>query len=482
MDWEALRQQLAQPHTHPNESERLEWAGQVLDWALHHIGTLPEQPIGQYLQRTTLEPLLYQPAPEGGQPFADVLNEFQTKVTPNAFRTNHPRFLAFVPGAPSFPSVMGDWLCAAANFFCGVWLEASGPTQVEITVLDWFKSLLHYPAEARGILTSGGSEANLTALVVARNRLPFPDRSRAVLYVSEQRHWSIDRAANIIGLHPNQIRTVAADSQHRLTVPALASAVQTDVKADRLPWAVVANAGSTRTGTVDPLRPLAQFCKSQGLWLHVDAAYGWSAVLIPEGAEALDGISEADSITFDPHKWFGQSFEAGGLLVRQGRMLPETFAQRPDYLQDVAPEEEEINFCDHGIALTRRFRALKIWLSVKVLGLTWFRQLVERCVRLAEFAQQTLERAGDFEIVCTRQLSIVCFRFRPKGWRGSEDDLDRHNLQMLEALRKTGRAFLSSTRLNGRVVGRMCFINWRTTAADVEEIVGLLEKIAARIQ
>src|SRR5579864_3345488 len=228
MDGDSLRQQLARPHAHPSESERLEWAGQVLEWALTHFKTLPEQPIGQYLQRATLEPQLHQPVPEQGQPFADVLNEFQTKITPNAFRTNHPRFLAFVPGAPSFPSVMGDWLCAASNFFCGVWLEASGPTQVEVTVLDWFKSILGYPDEARGIITSGGSEANLTALVVARNRLPFADRARAVLYVSEQRHWSIDRAANVIGLHPSQIRPVPADSKYRLTAAALAKAVAAD--------------------------------------------------------------------------------------------------------------------------------------------------------------------------------------------------------------------------------------------------------------
>src|SRR5262245_24342911 len=152
MDWESLQQQLAKPHAHPSDTERLEWAGDVLDWTLHHFRTLPEQPIGHYVERATLDRLLHEPAPEIGQPFADVLNQFETKVTPNAFRTNHPRFLAFVPGAPSYPSVMGEWLCAAANFFCGVWLEASAPTQVELTVLDWFKSLLGYPAEARGIL------------------------------------------------------------------------------------------------------------------------------------------------------------------------------------------------------------------------------------------------------------------------------------------------------------------------------------------
>src|SRR5262249_4789206 len=176
-----------------------------------------------------------------------------------------------------------------------------------------------------------------------------------------------------------------------------------------------------------------------------------------------------------------QTFEVGGLLVRDGRLLPATFAQRPDYLQDVMPADQEVNFCDHGIALTRRFRALKIWLSVKVLGVGWFRALADRCCRLADYAQMLLEQTGNFEILCPRNLSIVCSRYAPPERSLSDTELDNLNLAMLEELRTTRRAFLSSTRLNGRVAVRMCFINWRTTSGDVDEIVRLLREIGGRL-
>lgn len=466
-------------HLHPS-LEDLEQAAQwVMRWALDHHASLAEQPIGRTASTAEMGRVLGEAAPEAGQPFADVLARFEEQIAPFAFRVNHPRFLAFVPGAPSFPSILGDWLCAAANFFCGVWLEAAGPTQVELAVLDWFKEWLGYPKEAHGLLTGGGSEANLTALVVARERVPFADRGRCVLYVSAQRHWSVDRAAKVIGLHPDQVQPVPAEADLKTHAAALQRLVHADRAAGRLPWAVVANAGATNTGTVDPLAELAGVCRAENLWLHVDAAYGWAGVLTEEGKSALDGIALADSITLDPHKWLAQTFEAGCLLVRDGKLLAETFALRPDYMQDVTPDEGEVNFADCGIALTRRFRALKIWLSVQWLGTDWFRGLVERSCRLAEHAQRLLETAGCFEIVHPRQLSIVCFRYvRPDR---TEADLDRLNERLARDLLNTQRAFLSSTRVHGKFALRMCFINWRTTAADVAEIVGRLQDLGGRL-
>jgi aromatic-L-amino-acid decarboxylase len=280
----------------------------------------------------------------------------------------------------------------------------------------------------------------------------------------------------IIGLRPEQVRHLPTGSDGRLDLRTLAEAVAEDRRAGRLPWAVVANAGSTNTGGVDPLAGLADFCQRECLWLHGDAAYGWPAVLTAQGKALLAGIERADSITLDPHKWFGQTFDAGCVLVREGRLLGETFAHRPDYMEDVAPADDEINFCDQGLALTRRFRALKIWLSVKVLGLAWFRSLVRHCCGLAELAELLLRQTGDFEILSPAQLSIVCFRY-VKG----EGDLDRLNRVILEDIRAGGRAFLSSTRLDGRLALRFCFVNWRTTSADVGEVVRLLRDSAERL-
>jgi glutamate/tyrosine decarboxylase-like PLP-dependent enzyme len=328
-------------------------------------------------------------------------------------------------------------------------------------------------------LTSGGSESNLTALVTARERLSFEDRGRAVLYLTEQRHSSMDRAARIIGLRSSQLRPIPADQDFRLAPGALIEAVNEDRRAGKLPWVVAANAGATNTGTIDPLAALADVCREQRLWFHIDAAYGWPAVLTPQGKAALEGIGRADSITLDPHKWFGQTFECGCLLVRDGRQLGRAFAIRADYMQDVEPAQDEINFADYSLALTRRFRALRVWLSIKVLGLGWFRSLIAHNYNLAELAETLLQGSPNFEVLCHRQLSMVCFRYIPPGFQPRDEvderRLDELNLALIEKLRATGRAFISSTRLRGRVALRFCFVNWRTTAQDVEEILSLLQ-------
>ena len=437
--------------------------------------------IGHTATRPEMECLLREPPPENGLAFAEVLAEFQSKVLGHAFRPSHPRFWAFVPSAPTFASMLGDCLTGSANLFAGVWKEAAGAAQVEIVVLDWFKQFLGYPAESMGLLTGGGSEANLTALVVAREPLSADDRARAVLYASEHRHWSVDRAAKIIGMRSEQIRPLPCDREYRLVLASLREAVAHDRRDGKLPWVVVANAGTTNTGSVDPLTELADFRDRHNLWLHVDGAYGWPMVLTAEGRALLHGIERADSITLDPHKWFAQTFEAGGLLVRHGELLTETFMMRPEYMQDVVPNADEINFCDHGIALTRRFRALKIWFSIKLLGIAWFRMLIEHSCALAEFTQALVESVGCFEITSARKLSIVCFRYVPKGQTRTDAELDALQQAIAEELTRSGKAFLSTTRLGGRTTLRMCFVNWRTTAADVEAIVALLREIGDRL-
>jgi glutamate/tyrosine decarboxylase-like PLP-dependent enzyme len=478
---EILRRATAKPLPHPDLETLQTYCRQIADLVLHDFATLPERRVGTRATRPEMEKLLREPPPEQGRDLDRVLAEFQEKVAPYTFRPNHPQFFAFIPGAPNFLSALGEWLCTGTNYFAGVWLEAAGPSQVEIVVLDWFKDLLGYPREARGILTSGGSEANLTALVVARERLTHEDRDRAVLYLTEHRHWSVDRAAKVIGLRPDQLRALPADDQFRLDPVTLEKAVRENLGAGRLPWVVVANAGATNTGTVDPLSALADVCQEHNMWLHVDAAYGWPAVLTEEGKTLLHGIDRADSVTLDPHKWFGQTFESGCVLIRAGRELPAAFALRPDYMQDVVPGADEINFADEGLALTRRFRALKIWLSVKVLGLGWFRDLIQHSCNLIELAQELLIRSKEFEILCPRQLSVVCFRYLPSEAM-REPEIERINQTIFEEIMAGGRAFLSTTRLNGKLALRLCSVNWRTTAADVEEVVRLLLAAGRKIE
>jgi glutamate/tyrosine decarboxylase-like PLP-dependent enzyme len=480
-----LRRQCAEPLDHPDLAALQEFSGQALAWLLDQFSQLENLPVGQTASVAEMDALLGQPANDRGLAFASVFEEFKEKIARYAMRIDHPRFLAFVPTAPSFISVLGELLCAGTNFFGGVWLEAAGPSHVERVVIEWFKDWLGYPSSASGLLTSGGSEANLAALVVARERLSFEDRNRAVLYVPEQRHWSINRAAKIMGVRPEQIRPLPVDKQYRLVVSALDEACQADRGRGRIPWAVVANAGATNTGSIDPLEDLVSVGRSHRLWLHADAAYGWPIVLAPGGVELLAGIGECDSITLDPHKWFGQTYDAGCLLVKEEGRLAETFSLRPDYMRDVEPVGEEINYADLGLALTRRFRALKIWLSVRVLGLDWFRSLIIHGCRLAELSEALLRQYSEVEIVSPAQLSVVCFRIKPKRITAKgpdwEDYVNRFNEHLSEQVRVTGQAFMATTRLNGKVTQRFCFTNWRTTAADVERVIALLMKAATAL-
>lgn len=473
---ELLRQGCLTPLPQPAPEELRAAIDLLGDYVLSDYQGLPDAPVGITATRPEMESLLREAPPELGTSFPDVLKTFQEKVAPYSLRPHHPRFLAFVPGAPTFVSILGDWLCAGMNFFAGVWKEAPAASQIEILVLDWFKQFLRYPDSAAGVLTSGGSEANLIALVTARESVPVSSRPQLRAYVCNQRHYSIDRAFMVLGLDRSHTRPIEVDNEGRMDVADLRRLIAEDRENGASPWLVVANAGATNTGAVDPISDIAAVCRQERLWLHVDAAYGWPAVLTEAGRETLAGIELADSLTLDPHKWFAQPFEAGCVLIRDGKRLPQTFQMRPEYLQDVAPEEGEVNFSDHGIALTRRFRALKIWLSIKVLGVAWFRRLVEHCCTLAAYAEELIRSRPGFEIVSPASLSIVCYRYLPQGQ--DVDSANRFNLDLCERVRETGRAFLSTTRLGEIVCLRFCFVNYRTTAQDVEQIIDLLETTA----
>ena len=463
-----LRQACSSPCPSPDAAALEEMAGQVSRWVLRRHETLPRQEVGRLAPPSALAPLLQEAAPEAGTPFAQVLERFGSAIAPFAFRIDHPRFLAFVPSAPAPESILADWLASGCNFSSGVWLESAGPSQVELAVLGWFRAILGMPSGSSGLLTGGGSEANLTALAAARHRLSREERPRAVLYVSGQRHWSLDRAAHLLGLWPEQVRPVEIDGERRLSLPALQREIAADRAAGRVPWAIAATAGTTNTGAVDPLPGLAALARREGLWLHVDAAYGWANALDPAGALELAGIGEADSVALDPHKWFAQGFDAGALLVRDPEALERAFRLRPEYLQDAEPTGGAVNFCDRGIALTRRFRALKIWFSVQALGLGWFRGMVRHTRALARYAGHALAEAG-FEIVSPPRMGVVCFRW------GASDEANR---ALADAARRTGELFVATTALDGAAVLRFCFVNWRACADDVDAAVALLARLA----
>jgi glutamate/tyrosine decarboxylase-like PLP-dependent enzyme len=372
--------------------------------------------------------------------------------------------------------VLGDALAAGFNVFAGTWLEASGPAQVELVVVDWLRQACGLPATAGGLFVSGGSVANLTALATARHVKLAGEMAGAVVYASEQTHSSVERGLGVLGFRREQVRKLACDAHFRLDLAALAAAVAADRTAGLRPFCVVANAGTTNTGAVDPLPALADFCRAEGLWLHVDGAYGGAVVLTARGRSLLAGIEQADSVVIDPHKWLFQPYEIGCVLVREADWLRETFHILPEYMADVEREEGEVNLCDRGIQLTRGFRALKLWLSLKRFGRAAFAAAIEHGFALAEAAEQRVRALPGWKVVSPAQMGVVTFRYAPPELTPQAQDAATH--AAVEAMITDGYALVTSTVLRGRTALRLCTINPRTTPADVEETLRRLDRYA----
>src|SRR4051794_713601 len=408
---------------------------------------------------------LMAPAPEQPRPWDELLDQLERDVLAPMSRLAHPGYFAFIPASSTFAGALGDLIAAALDIDVGSWMSAAGPSQLELVVLDWFKSWIGYPPEAEGILVSGGSAANITALACARESLVGAGSERAVAYVADQAHSSVARAARLIGFRPDQLRVLPTDDAHRLRPDALAGAVEADRQAGLQPLIVVANAGATNTGAVDPLHALADFCHEQGMWLHVDAAYGGFGSLSERGRRELAGIERADSVTLDPHKWLYHPIEGGAGLGRGGGRPRGGFNIKPDYLADY--KSDEVNFADLGLQLTRGARALKIWLSINHFGLDAFRQAVDRAIDLAHVAEQRVRDSESLELMSPASLGIICFRRRFDGV-DDEDTLAQLNSELVRGFEMTGRGLLSSTRLHGRYAIRLCVMNHTSGPTDVE--------------
>jgi glutamate/tyrosine decarboxylase-like PLP-dependent enzyme len=414
------------------------------------------------------------PPPEGPRALDGLLAQLDRDVLPFMARNEHPGYLAYIPGSGNWLSALGDLIASAYNLDVGSWQLSAGPSEVELVVLDWFKAWIGYPREAAGVLVSGGSAANMTALACARESLVGSMSDRLVVYCADQAHSSVARAARILGFRPDQVRVLPVDARFRLRPDALLAAMEADVRAGREPLFVAAAAGSTSTGAIDPLAEISAICRERGVWLHVDGAYGGFAALTERGRAALAGIELADSVTLDPHKWLYQPFECGCLLVRQGRQLLDAFEIVPDYLRDTkSGVPREVNFADYGMQLSRTSHAIKVWLSIQYFGVAAFRAAIDGCLDLALHAQHRIESSPSLELMNPASLGVVCFRRRTDG---DEDRAERANTQLVRGLAQTPIGFVSTTRLRGRSAIRLCILNHTTRQEHVDAVLDYLER------
>lgn len=458
------------------DSEEMRSLGyQAVDLIVERLSGLAGEPAWRGAPRSELDPLWRGPAPETGTPLGVVMERAVREILPLAARVDHPRFFAFVPSSPTWASVMADLLSSGFNTFQGTWLGSSGPSTIELIVLDWFRDWLGMPAAASGVFTSGGSAANLDAIVVALEVAGRPERPS--IFFSDQGHSALLRAGRIAGVPREGIHVVASGPDYGIDMEALRTAVAKARSQGRTPVLVGANGGTTNTGAVDPLLEIGAFTKEEGLWFHVDAAYGGFAVLTDEGRAALEGIGEADSIALDPHKWLFQTFECGCLMVRDPDHLERAFSVSPEYLQDTKLGQEQVNFGDRGLQLSRSFRALKVWMTLQTFGLKRVRAGIQLGIDLANAAQEYVSQSEVLEMLSPASLSVVCCRFRPRGSAMSESELETLNAAIQESVVRSGFAMISSTRLKNRYSLRLCILHHSAKWEDVLELLQRIERL-----
>jgi aromatic-L-amino-acid decarboxylase len=446
-----------------DEAEMRRLGHSVVDRVVDRWLALRDSPAIAMRPVEELTALLGGPIPREPSDIDAALELLAVTALANMQQAGHPRFFARVPSPASFAAVLGDWLSTGFNTISTSWQGASGPTTVETTVVDWLRELMGMPADTEGILVSGGSMGNVTAIAAARHA-----GHDGVIYLSDQTHSSIRRGLSVMGWPDDQVRLVPTGADFRWSADAVAAAVAADQASGHRPAIVIASAGTTNTGAVDPLDAIADLCAANGIWLHVDGAYGALAALTEPGRVALAGLGRADSLTLDPHKWLFQPYDVGCVLVRGRGVLEACFTMTPEYLRDVEAHGGETEFRNMSLELTRRARSIKIWLTLHAYGLDRIEAAVLRGIELAEVAERLIEADSFWQLVTPAQLGVVTF----VGAGLSDAD----HVARATALAAGGYAAVSTTELAGRIVLRLCTINPLTTEPD---LAGTLQRLRA---
>lgn len=406
----------------------------------------------------------------GGRSVEAVANEMIEQIYKYGNNCSHPRFFGFIPAAPSPLSWLGEVMTSAYNLHAGSWVNCPAASLIEQELIAWLCGQAGYPEESGGIFVSGGSMANLTAMTAARDKYLAEDQLHlGVAYVSDQTHSSVAKGLRIIGIPNSRIRKIPAGSDFRMDMGQLKSAVQSDIGAELIPFLVIATAGTTNTGSIDPLVEIADLCQSRNLWMHVDGAYGASVLLTKKYKHLLNGVERSDSLSWDAHKWLFQTFGCGIVLVKDKRNLVNSFSTQPEYLKDLVAEDHRINPWDIGMELTRPARGLKLWFTIQVLGSDVLCAAIEHGFQLANWAEEELQRNGDVEIVSHAQLSIVNFRYAPSDL--SEEEKDKLNLQISKRMLEDSYAGVFTTVLNKKKVLRICALHPDTTQDEIRSTV-----------
>lgn len=439
--------------------------------------------------RMEIASLFDEPLPQGPQPMEAILMEVENNIFANSTLYLTPRFFGYINAGGNQAAVLGELLASAVNQICAMWHFSPAASEVERRVIRWIAQFIGYAPEAGGCLLSGGSAGNLVGLAVARrHKAQFDAASLGMrggppltVYVSQEGHASLEKSMVLLGMGRNQLRKIAVLNDFTIDPEALEKQVNQDRKDGYVPICVVGLAGTTNTGAVDPLDALAEFCRKQELWFHVDAAYGGPAAGTEAAGKLFRGLDRADSVVVNPHKWLYVPAEAGCILVQEPRALRETFQVVADYLREESDTtgDRPLDFKDYSPQLHRNFRALKVWMTFKAYGARKLRAAIESNIEIMRYLAGRIDQSKDFVRLAPVPLSVVCFQYCPPhiSVHGDQKYLNELNNRLLEALEKDGRVFLSGTKICGKRVLRACSVNHRLRRQDVDFMLDVIREV-----
>jgi glutamate/tyrosine decarboxylase-like PLP-dependent enzyme len=463
----------------PSADEIRDWGNSVTQFMAEYFGALRDCPVYRRMSSREIRSGLDSKVPIKGTDFDSLLKVFRETIVPFSRQNAHPRMFGYVqsPGTPL--AAFADLLASTLNANLTVWRSAPAPVELERLTIDWIRQILGFNAEAGGLFVSGGSMANLAALAAAR-QTRGDSSGRFRIYASSETHFSIAKAAALLGIGRENVRHVAVDERFRMRTDDLVAQITADLETGYVPLCVVANAGTVNTGAVDPLSEIRQIADRFQLWMHVDGSYGAFAILAESARKLFAGIEQADSIALDPHKWLYLPVDVGCVIYREPEAARTAFAHEADYTRVIAEEADEaFAFWDYGPELSRRFRALKVWMLLKGVGLDRLSEAIESNLACARHLESVVQASDDFEMAAPVELSIFCFRHVPAQLKGeSPQRIDAFNERLLVALQRDGSSYLSNATLGSRFALRGCVLNYRTTLRDMEILLDDLRRVA----
>ncbi|HEY6152750.1 MAG TPA: pyridoxal-dependent decarboxylase [Candidatus Udaeobacter sp.] len=463
----------------PSADEIREWSDSVTQFIIEYLGGLRDRPVYRQTSSREIRSQLDSKLPIKGSDFDLLLKVFRNTIVPFSRQNAHPRMFGYVqsPGTPI--GAFADLLASTLNANLTIWRSAPAPVELERVTIDWIRQILGFPPDAGGLFVSGGSMANLAALAAAR-QTKSDSLGRLRMYASTATHFSITKAAALLGIGRGNVRHVAVDEHCKMRLDDLVAKITADLEAGYIPFCVVGNAGTVDAGAVDSLGEIREIANRFQLWMHVDGSYGAFAILADSARKLFAGMEQADSIALDPHKWLYLPVDVGCVIYRNPEFAHAAFAHEAEYTRMFGEQADEAFVCwDYGPELSRRFRALKVWMLLKGVGLDRLRNAIESNLASARYLESMVQASDDFEMVAPVELSIFCFRHVPAQLRNdSAEQIDQFNERLLVALQRDGSSYLSNTTLAGRFALRGCVLNYRTTLRDMEILLDDLRRVA----